>query len=245
MIKYEKTCAIGGQQFGYLTGEGWVPIDQPVTKVINGQKFVYAEGKGWVFADEDSRVLERNRRSEEEIRKRERLLAIQARERGFSDESREDVLQEGRISLWQTLEKHDGDVPPQYLNRASELRMREVATRETWTGHTRKHGQPTDPLRNHEKQSMDDEAFSLGVLEVVNDVLSGVEMAYHHGEIVQAINALPEREREYVVLRFWGGYTLPEIADVLSISKQHIERTWRERTRPVLRSHLEHLVGAL
>lgn len=42
-------------------------------------------------------------------------------------------------------------------------------------------------------------------------IAEGVIMAYHHGEIAQALDSLTPRQREYVELRFWRGMEHPEL----------------------------------
>ena len=74
--------------------------------------------------------------------------------------------------------------------------------------------------------------------------LSGVEMAYHEGQITQALAALDPEHREYVYLRFWGGWTQPEIAEALGTTKSTVDGWWNRIIRPALRTELAHL-GAL
>src|SRR5690242_6126383 len=57
----------------------------------------------------------------------------------------DDCAQEAAIKVWQ-LERRGGYAPGQ-LHRAARRRIHEVATRQTWLGHTGTHGKPIDPLR--------------------------------------------------------------------------------------------------
>lgn len=43
--------------------------------------------------------------------------------------------------------------------------------------------------------------------------LGNIELAYHHGEIADAISKLTKKEREYVYCRFWLGMKLPELTE--------------------------------
>ncbi len=69
----------------------------------------------------------------------------------------------------------------------------------------------------------------------VDATLAGVE---YRDALRRALARLPAREREIVVLRFFGDLTQTEIARQTGISQMHVSRTLR-RALPVLRSHLE------
>jgi RNA polymerase sigma factor (sigma-70 family) len=172
---------------------------------------------------------------------KERLLQIMVAERRVPPNDYEDALQEARITLWRVMSAKP-DVAAAYLHRAAAYRITECRDRQTWTGHTRHHGQPTDPLRRVDRDSLDDpdSSFEAAAPEVFDSVL----IAYHEGEIVRALNLLPARDREYVVLRFWGGLTHAEIAARQNLSKQHMQRIWLKSTKPRLAQALAHLASA-
>ena len=48
---------------------------------------------------------------------------------------------------------------------------------------------------------------------------SEVLLAEEHREVLQAVDALPQRQREVLVLRYWSDMSEAEIADALGISK--------------------------
>lgn len=70
-------------------------------------------------------------------------------------------------------------------------------------------------------------------------------MAYHYGEIMQAINTLPEQHRQYVYRRFWLGDNSSEIARELGLSVTGMHNRWSRTIRPALVESLSHLQGAL
>lgn len=74
-----------------------------------------------------------------------------------------------------------------------------------------------------------------GVLGRVDATLAGVE---YRDALRRALARLPAREREIVVLRFFGDLTQTGIAQQTGISQMHVSRTLR-RALPVLRHHLE------
>lgn len=188
------------------------------------------------YGDDDSFFVE------EMIRSKERLLHIQAAERTSDPNTFEDLINEGRIALWEVSQKRP-DAPPAYYHAASGMRIKEVATRGLFFGQKGTQGRAKDPLRRRERDSLDDPDFYEVV--VAAEVLEAVLLAYHDGEILQAISGLPARQREYVILRFWGGLTNPEIAARQGLSTQTMERTWRESIRPALTEKLGHLRSLL
>lgn len=176
---------------------------------------------------------------QEVIERKERLLQIMVSERVTDPSARDDILQEARIAVWKAIGRaHDTDA---YLHTAARRRIEEVRSRQTWTGHTRVHGQPTDPLRQSRTDSLD-RLMDVGLMTAAQSILDGVEMAYHQGEMFQAIAALPANQREYVILRFWGGLFDAEIAAEVGRSKATVQRWWTE-ARGALRASLGHLAA--
>ena len=114
---------------------------------------------------------------------------------GSSSARHDDLVQEGRIALWKAFSR-SGERNAAYLTRASRNAMSSAVARDYWTGtegvqgHARRQP-PTDPL---------DE-----LREHPADAFCEIELAYHEGEIVAAINRLPPAQRRYVIARFWLG----------------------------------------
>jgi hypothetical protein len=175
---------------------------------------------------------------EQVIRDKERLISLQAAERGTDPNVWDDVLNEARITLWEVLVKHP-DKPPAYAHRATGMRIVEVLTRGVWTGMEGHRGRAIDPIRRTDRDSFDDP--DLGLEVAAADVLESVQLAYHHGEILQAIAALPANHRQYCYLRFWGGYTNVEIAAIQGVKAGNMARMWTESIAPKLADSLAHL----
>lgn len=121
----------------------------------------------------------------------------------------QDMLQEGRIEFWHA--HREGNSTPLSVWRARR-RMRAFAFRgqaETgYRGHTGRHGVRREPeqVAILDAPIDDDEtAMTLGDLIAEATSIDGVEVAYHHGEIQAALDALTERQRRYVYARFWCG----------------------------------------
>lgn len=121
-----------------------------------------------------------------------------------NDSAREDVLQEGRITLWKTWRAYEGDSDRVKiaLNRAKQ-RMMQVAWRDAPTT-----GNPAEKRRYEAKVDAHIDGMLPADVEELLAYASGVddvEVAYHHGEIVAALNALTPKQRAYVYARFWCG----------------------------------------
>ena len=75
-----------------------------------------------------------------------RLYYTMARE--FVDDRNlwDDCVQEAAIHVWR-LHQRGGDHTPAFYHKAARRRIQEVSQRQTWLGHSGKHGKPIDPLR--------------------------------------------------------------------------------------------------
>src|SRR4029079_11305741 len=99
-----------------------------------------------------------------------------------------------------------------YVSAAMSNRITEVVTRGTWTGMSRTHGKQLDPLRRRDRDSVDDETLQLDEVLQASSTLDEVLLAYHQGEILEALAAMTFTQRAHVVRRFWGGWSNAEIA---------------------------------
>lgn len=154
----------------------------------------------------------------------------------------EDLVQESLIHIWQLIERKGGRdaVSATYLARAARYRMLQVVLGRPQTGGDSKPGPKSRPV----EVGVDwlDEDSPLARLSAA-DALGAVALAYHEGEIVAAINALPLAHREYVVLRFWGGLTDTEISARVQTSNQALHVRWKRVIKPKLSEALFHLSG--
>jgi RNA polymerase sigma-70 factor (sigma-E family) len=114
-------------------------------------------------------------------------------------ESAEDVTQDAFAALhrrWSSLASEDAAVA--YL-RTCVINGARSVLRRRWT--VRRHSRPDD-------QSLTVEAADAPTL-----------LAAEHREVLGAIRALPNRQREVIVLRYWSGLGEAEIAATLGISR--------------------------
>lgn len=142
-----------------------------------------------------------------------------------------DLMQEGWIAMWKALSKFDPakGAEATYLTTAAKLRLSDVVRRETWTGaimsrgHTRE--QPATPVDHHED-------WVESKLECT-EAYHWVELAYHRGEILRALDALPVKEKHWVVVNI--------LEDAGRYSWRDAARRMKPSTMETLQQQLAHL----
>lgn len=172
------------------------------------------------------------------------------------DERHDDLVQEGRIAMWRALPKHDpakGSLPS-WLTKAATMRMKTLAFGKGQpTGHEAVRGvRDVDVVASLDALIEEDGAEGL---MGAADALLEVEMAYHAGEIAEALDSLSPAQRRYVLARFWCGLDPASRAPgmrefihlVPEVSKRHL---WSGSSRQVgardrLAERLAHLIGAV
>lgn len=141
----------------------------------------------------------------------------------------EELAQEGWIALWRAHRDYDGSAPLDWwLKRKAHGRMLMLVGRDWQTVKATQDiaaGHPTA-----------EEPAVWGRLAVD---LGSIEFAYHAGEILDAINRLTPREREYVFLRFWCGWRQPQMVAHFGYEPNGLWRTSRMK----LRGGLAHLAA--
>lgn len=162
--------------------------------------------------------------------------------RGLVDH--EDLAQEGYIAMWRALPKHDpalGSLPT-WLTNAARLRMTDYLRRGSPFGREATRGVHVAPKSD---VPVDDLAF-FDTLTRSEEIGEGVLLAYHRGEIAEAIDALTPEQRKYVIARFWGGATAVEIAAAMHKGVPATNWLWHgpKQARAQLRERLSHLVDA-
>lgn len=63
-------------------------------------------------------------------------------------------------------------------------------------------------------------------------------LSEEHREVLAAVNKLPERQREVLILRFWSGLSEAEIADSMGVSKGTV-KSQASRAMRTLQQYLE------
>lgn len=120
-------------------------------------------------------------------------------------EDAEEVVQEAFVRTWANLAKVHGDDPLPYVRRAVVNQSRGRLRR-------RRTADSQKPDRGVDAESAD----------------SGAARSAMARAIVEQVGALPRRQRECVVLRFYADLTVPEIARSLGVAegsvKSHLHR---------------------
>lgn len=158
----------------------------------------------------------------------------------------EDLVQEARIGLWKALRSHDPakGALPSYITQGARWQMHEAITRKKWTGQdTTKGVRRSDRHRDTDSLEALVDAGATSMLAAA-DVLEQVTLAYHYGQIHQAVATLPPEYRRYVYLRFWEGLTGAEIAARTGVKDTTWRFRWSAHIVPALREHLAHLESA-
>lgn len=141
-----------------------------------------------------------------------------------------DLAQEGHIAMWKALSTcPDGIKLSTHLMNKARWRMAEVAKRGTWTGKPSEAGRKYRPVLEPVDMGMSD----FDVESVTREQAEAVMVAYHHGEIMDALNALKPEVKTKIVDWFWRGMV------------DHKNRAWWDGkgygAKHRLASQLEHL----
>lgn len=157
----------------------------------------------------------------------------------------DDLVQESMIEIWKVLKKKDQDVPATYLTKAAKYKMISIVQGKPMTGGDSTPGPKSRPkeLNVDWQEEPDEGQWSWTSLLAAPDLLSAVELAYHEGEILKALNELEPRDRQYVYSRFWEGKTDTEIAAELEVSNKYLGGRWKKQVRPKLLASLSHLAA--
>ncbi len=115
----------------------------------------------------------------------------------------EDVAQEGRVALWRAFK--DGHPYPVEVAKSRMKQMSWYPHKNPPTGsvHEGNRYEPTGSYSIHAPEEGGQDALTLFLGMV--DQLGAVEIAYHRGEIMAALQSLTPKQRAYVYARFWCG----------------------------------------
>lgn len=161
---------------------------------------------------------------------------------GLNPNMADDLAQEGMIAMWKAEKEWDPDRCPleSWLYTAARFRMRRVLQ----DSMTRKGGRGEQPVWSPRYVPIPPEVFlSSGVDSPVWMDLGAIELAYHHGELYEALNALTPRQREYVYLRFWLRATGVEMRAHFGYDPGALWTSSRNGARGKLQTALAHLAG--
>ncbi len=126
----------------------------------------------------------------------------------------QELAQEGHIAAWRALQKwtpEKGIAKETHLKHKAKWRMVEVVQRGNLTGMESRQGKKysagTEANKDREIP-MDFTVEHDGV--ALQQYIDSMIVAYHHGEIYEAINSLTPKQKQQVFDRFWRGIYDPK-----------------------------------
>jgi RNA polymerase sigma factor (sigma-70 family) len=139
----------------------------------------------------------------------------------------EDLAQEGWIAIWEASKKETENIADidAWLRTVARFRMRKEIRYLLAEKRDVRRTQYAEPSDN--------------IWSALQADLGYVELAYHRGQILKAINELPPQQRKYIMLRYWGGYTKPELTAYFG----YIPNSTGQAARKNLRKKLKHLAS--
>lgn len=135
----------------------------------------------------------------------------------------EDVAAEGWIAIWRELYRVGWKADEPWLKTVARNRMRDVV-------------KAMLASNRDERQTL--YADDLTELWEGEETLGAVELAYHRGQIAQALDQLTPKQREYVYLRFFCGWQKTELNEHFAMASAN--NLWKY-ARPKLALALAHL----
>lgn len=161
-------------------------------------------------------------------------------------ERHDDVVQEGRIAMWQAYKKHDpskGSLPA-WLTQHATWHMKEVLSRGgTWTGKPKKETTSRIPVKVQEVHAVDFTESREGLSGSVRDHSETAGMAYHWREVRSAVQSLPEAQQAYVQHRFGGDKRHTELKGEFGYDPSALWNSKKNGAKYKLREKLAHLQG--
>lgn len=136
----------------------------------------------------------------------------------------EDLAQEGWVEAWKAEQRYNPAVGTTLIG---------------WIKHCAYQKMLAKSRRTKYKENI----VPIGDLDLLDSAswLEATELAYHEGEILKALNELTPRQREYVVLRFWGHYHTTELKEVFGYDPQGLWSNSKNGAKKKLRESLAHL----
>ncbi|WP_428957806.1 RNA polymerase sigma factor [Streptomyces sp. cg35] len=171
-----------------------------------------------------------------------------------ADPRHDDLVQEGRIAMWQALDRHDPvkGALPSWLTQHATWHMRDVLThRDRWTGRPARSGNSGVDQKVTHVESLDahldpgdGQPSREHVAGITPDVADEAMIAYHRGEISKALDLLSDSQKRYVHLRFFDDLKGAEMKAQFGYDPSALWNSPRNGAKHKLRAHLSHLEAA-
>lgn len=172
-----------------------------------------------------------------------KLLAIAAT---YSSDrhTQEDLCQEAWIEIWKYFSKNPEDAETKskkFFGMMAKRKMHDIIIRGYKTFGASSEKRTRGAIINDIPVSLYYKEMSSisRIWESLQTTNDDLELAYHNGEIADAIQSLPSRQREVIELMYWKGLTAQEV------KREHrIDRNTYVEAKRKLREKLQHLKGA-
>lgn len=147
-----------------------------------------------------------------------RMAATLTRYSDFADE----LAQEGWVEIWREVTAK-GLMPDGILMNCARSKMHDIIRYNTQQCRDIRVTVPISALAWEDGNGDMDDLF--GGIEVD---LTEVEAEYHDGRILDAVNKLPQKQRDYVIRRFWYGWTKAPLEVYFDMNPNNIWRYARK-----------------
>lgn len=155
----------------------------------------------------------------------------------------DDLAQEGWIAMWRALRDYrpEKGALPAWLTQHAMWRMLDCARDKAWLGRPPRN-MGSSKVRDVAEYAAADDATVWDRIQSV-DVADDLLIAYHRGEIADAVTHLTPQQRRYVYLRFWRGYQRPDMVAEFGYDPTALWNSARNGAKLKLRESLAHLAG--
>lgn len=162
-------------------------------------------------------------------------------------ECHDDLVQEGRIAMWQAYEKHDPSkgALSYWLTQHATWRMKDLMARGgSWRGLPRRTDGAGKVKDNVPQVTGADSSKDWGVLVQYDPILDRkAEIAYHRPEIAKAIASLTDSQKKYVAMRFGEEMKGAELKEAFGYDPSALWNSKKNGAKYKLREKLAHLQG--
>lgn len=161
----------------------------------------------------------------------ERWVVLKAGDMTADRELRKDLEQVGRIAIWEacrSFNEMSGSLPAWVMFKARHA-MLDHFSKPKW-------GRVSDEVPADHRDEADD-AWQRLIFDPETP-----DMVAHRREVVDAINSLTPRQREYVYLRFFQDYKAPELRAHFGYDPQGLWSSPKNGAKNKLRPQLVHLI---
>lgn len=172
-----------------------------------------------------------------------------------SYQDKEDLVQEGRIAMWEALQNYDESKgsKPAWLTKHANWKMLTSVKFERLTGMpSRNHGRNARQREPLPVSPVSDPIFGEGTSECRDSVLESLsrdkvflpessDLKYHHRDFRRAVSSLTDSQKKFVYLKFVVGKTYSEMKEDFGYEPTGLWSSPKNGAKRKLRESLKHL----